>query len=106
MWELISFVAGIVVLMLLFALLPHVFDLPDAIAKYFGRRAQHSDKGPPPHDPDEAAARLLGESLRRAELSAEAAAEVTAAFWAADARNRRVLAQMELAAHCRRLAAE
>jgi hypothetical protein len=94
MWEMISFAAGMVVFMLLFALLPLVFDLPDAIAKYFSRKSQRADQGPPPSDPDEAAARALGEGLRRAELSSEAAAQVTAVFWAADARNRRALAHM------------
>src|SRR5439155_13076459 len=94
MWELVSFFAGMLVLMLLFALLPAVFDLPDAIAKYFGSRLRRSNAGPPPHDLDEEAARVLGESLRRAELSPEAVAQVTAAFWAADARNRRALAHL------------
>ena len=94
MWELISFFAGMLVLMLLVALLPAVFDLPDAIAKYFGTRLRRSNAGPPPHDLDEEAARVLGESLRRAELSPEAVAQVTAAFWAADARNRRALAHL------------
>lgn len=94
MWELISFVAGMAVLMLLFALLPHVYELPDAIAKYFNRRANRSDAAPVPLDPDEAAARLLGESLRRGQLSSETAARVMAVFWAADARNRRALAQL------------
>jgi len=83
MWEMVSFAAGMVVFMLLFALLPLVFDLPDAIVKYFSRKAQQPEQGPPPSDPDEAAARALGEGLRRAELSSEAAAEVTTVFWAA-----------------------
>ncbi|HWY88471.1 MAG TPA: hypothetical protein VNX28_17295, partial [Gemmataceae bacterium] len=94
MWELISFAAGMVVLLLLFALLPHVFDLPDAIMKYFSKRSWPPRAGLPPRDSDEAAARVLGESLERAELSSEAAAQITAAFWAANDRNRRALAHM------------
>ncbi len=43
---------------------------------------------------DEEAARLLGESLRRAKLSSEAIAQVNAVFWAADATNRRALAHL------------
>jgi len=64
MWELISFAAGMLVFMLLFALLPYVFDLPDAIAKHFTRRSWRTDARLSPHDPDQAAARVLGEGLR------------------------------------------
>jgi len=84
MWELISFAAGMLVLMLVFTLLPLVFDLPDSITNYFKRRSRQPANGSPPRDPDEVAACVLGESLRRAELSSQAAAQVAAAFWAAD----------------------
>lgn len=94
MWEMISFAAGMVVLMLLVAILPHIFDLPEAIGRYFSRRSQKSDAGLLPRDPGEVAARVLGEALRRAELSEDAVAQVTAAFWAADDRNRRALAHL------------
>src|SRR5207237_4742864 len=93
-WESIGVVAGMLVLMLLVAIVPYVFDLPDAIAKYFNRRSRRSDAGLPSGDPDEAAARVLGESLRRAQLASKVAAQVTAAFWKADARNRRALAYL------------
>jgi hypothetical protein len=94
MWEQIGYTAGLLVLILLFSFLPHIFGLPDAIAKYFSRRSRRPSAELRPRDPDEAAARVLGEGLRRAELSPEAAAQVTAAFWAADARNRRALAHL------------
>ena len=94
MWELISFIAGMLVLMLLLAILPHVFDLPDQIAKYLSRTSRQADAVMSSSGPDEAAARVFGESLRRAELSPEAAAQVTATFWAADAQNRRALAHL------------
>jgi hypothetical protein len=94
MWEMISFAAGMLVLMLLFVLLPHVIELPDAIAKYFRRRAQSSEPGAAPAGPEEAAARLLGDALRRAQVSSDAAEKVTAAFWAANAADRLALAHM------------
>jgi hypothetical protein len=94
MGELIGFVAGMVVLMLLLALLPHVFELPDVVAKYFHSRARRAEAGPPPRDADETAARILGESLRRAQLSPQASAQVTAVFWAAEPHNRRALAHL------------
>lgn len=37
---------------------------------------------------------FIGEGLRRAQLSPEAAAQFTAAFWQADDRNRRALAHL------------
>jgi hypothetical protein len=91
MWEFISFMAGMVVLMLLIAVLPHVFDLPDAVAKYFSRKTQPGGAGP---WSGEAAASLLGGALRRAGVSPNAVAQVTAAFWAADDRDRRALAHL------------
>jgi hypothetical protein len=94
MLELISFVAGILVSMLLFAIVLRVFGLPDALANHLDRRLRRPDPGPPSGDLDEAAARVLGQSLRRAQASPEAAAQVTAAFWAADSPNRRALAQL------------
>jgi hypothetical protein len=94
MWEFLTFAAGMVVWMLVCAFLPHVFDLPEAIAKYLGRRSRRSGAGLPLHDPDQEATCLLGESLRRAQLSAEATAQVMAAFWAADVPNRRALAHL------------
>jgi uncharacterized membrane protein len=94
MWEIIGGAAGMLVLMLMFALIPIIFDLPDAIAKYFSRRSRQPAAGLSPHDPDEAAARVLGEGLRQAELSPEAAAQLMTAFWAADAENRRTLAHL------------
>ena len=47
-----------------------------------------------PSGPDEVAAHVFGEGLRRAALSSAACEEATAAFWAADAPNRRALAHM------------
>jgi len=94
MWETISFLAGMLVLMMLVALLPRVFDLPDAIGKYFSRRTRQLNAKLLPRDPDEQVAYVLGESLRRAELSSEATARVMAAFLAADAPNRRALANL------------
>jgi uncharacterized protein HemY len=94
MWEVIGITVGMVVLMLLYSLIPYVFDLPDTIAKYFRGRSRRAQAVSPSADPDEEAARALGEGLRRGELSSETVAEVTAAFWAADPPNRRALAHM------------
>jgi hypothetical protein len=94
MWETVSFMAGMVVLMMLIAILPHLFELPDAVANYFNRRQRRSAARLLPRDPDKQAARVLGESLRRAQLSAKATAQVMTAFWAADAQNRRALAYL------------
>jgi uncharacterized protein HemY len=93
MWEMIGFAAGMVILMLLFALIPHVFTLPEAIANYFRGRAWRSEAIPTSADPDEKAARVLGEGLSRG-MSSETVAEVTAAFWSADPANRRALAYL------------
>src|SRR2546428_13480937 len=94
MCEFIIFFARMLVLMLLVAFLPVVFDLPDAIAKYFGSRLRRSNAGPPPHGLDEEAARVLGGSRRRGEVSSEAGGRVPAASWRAGARNGRSPAQL------------
>ncbi len=94
MWEFFGLAAGILVLMLLCAFLPHVFDVPEWLGKYFSKRLRQSKAGLASSDPDEAAAHLLGESLKRAGAAPETVAQVTAAFWAADAANRRSLAHM------------
>jgi hypothetical protein len=80
--------------MLLYAVMSHVFDLPDAIAKYLRSRQRRAEARPTLADPDEEAARVLGEGLERAQLPPRVVTEVTAAFWAAGARNRRALAHM------------
>lgn len=95
MWEAICFFAGMVVLMLFIAILPFVFDIPEAVANYFSKKSRQWDAHLLPRDPDEQAARLLGENLRRAGLATEGAAQqIMAAFWAADASNRRALAHL------------
>jgi hypothetical protein len=85
--------AGMLVFMVLIAFMSHVYKLPDAVVKYFSNRTRRLD-GEVPRDPDEQAARLLGESLQRAKLSSEATTQVMAVFWAADTLNRRALAQV------------
>lgn len=86
--------AGVLVIMLLIGLVTLVFMLPDAISKYLSGKAQPLDAALSAHHSDEAAARTLGESLRRAEASAETTVLLLAAFWAARAENRRVLAHL------------
>ena len=68
--------------------------LPDAISKYLSNKAHPLDAALPAPHSDEAAARVLGESLRHAEASAETTVQLLAAFWAASAENRRVLAHL------------
>jgi len=43
MWELVGMFAGLVVLFFLIALMQYAFDLPEAIAKYFGGRMRRAD---------------------------------------------------------------
>jgi hypothetical protein len=43
MWELVGFLAGLFVLLVLIALLSRAFDLPDSIAKLFGGRMRPSE---------------------------------------------------------------
>ena len=45
MWETVSFVAGMIVLLLLMAVLPYVFDFPEALGKYFGRYFRAKTRG-------------------------------------------------------------
>jgi len=37
-WEIIGSIVGLIVMLFLFALLPHIVELPDSIAKYFGSK--------------------------------------------------------------------
>ena len=43
MWEAISFAGGMVVLMLLYAILGHVFELPEIVMKYLRGKSQQPD---------------------------------------------------------------
>jgi hypothetical protein len=81
-----------VVIMALFALLPHVFNLPELIGKWLRRPKRLAALAS--SDPDEAAAHVLGDALRRGAVSPKATAEITAAFWAADGPDRRALAYL------------
>src|SRR5262249_39789413 len=63
MWEIISFAAGMLVLMLFFAILPHVFDLPEAVGKYFSRRSRRAGAGAAPGGPGGAGGRGPGGGL-------------------------------------------
>lgn len=87
-------VAGALLVMLLIGLITLVFMLLDAIPKYLSRKAQPLDVALSASHSDEAAARTLGESLRHAEASEETTVQLLAAFWAARAENRRVLAHL------------
>jgi hypothetical protein len=78
---------------LLFVIVPLIFNLPEIIKKLY-QRSQQPAAGLPPSDPDEAAAHVLGDGLRRGEVSAKAAAEITAAFWGANGPDRRALAYL------------
>ena len=57
--------AGALVLMLLIGLVVLVLTM----AQYYSKKSEPPDVAPPPPDSDEAAARVLGESLRRAMAS-------------------------------------
>jgi hypothetical protein len=86
--------AGALVITLLIGLVTLVIMLPDAISKYLSSKAQPLDAALPAPNSDEAAARILGESLRHAEASAETTVQLLAAFWAASMENRRALAHL------------
>ena len=58
MWEAISFAAGMIVLMLLYAILGHVFELPEIVMKYLRGKSQPPDALQASGDPDEQAARI------------------------------------------------
>jgi hypothetical protein len=94
MWDLMAVIAGSLVIMLLIGLVTLLFVLTDAIPKYLSNKAQRPDAVPSQPNADEAAARILGESLRRAEVSEELTDHLLAAFWAASAENRRALAHL------------
>lgn len=92
MWEQVGWWASLIVIMALFALLPHVIAFPDHVAKWLRRPKRLAE--PASTNPDEAAAHALGDALRRGQVSATVAAEITAAFWAADGKDRRALAYL------------
>jgi hypothetical protein len=92
MWEQVGWMAGAVVLVALFALLPRMWELPDLIGKWFNRPKRLAELAS--SDPDEAAAHVLGDALRRGQPTATVAAEITAAFWVADGKDRRALAYL------------
>lgn len=94
MWNQIAVLAAPLLIMLLIGIVTLVFTLPDAISKYISRKAQPLDATRSAPNSDEAAAQILGESLRHAKASAETTVQLLAAFWAASAENRRVLAHL------------
>ena len=94
MWEAISFAAGMIVLMLLYAILGHVFELPEIVMKYLRGKSQQPEAVKPPDDPDEQAARILGEGLARARIALKVVSQIMEAFWAANAHDRRALAHL------------
>jgi hypothetical protein len=94
MWEAVSFAAGMVVLMLLYAILGHVFELPEIVMRFLRGNSQQPEAVKAPDDPDEQAARILGEGLARARIAPKAVSQIMEAFWAANGHDRRALAHV------------
>lgn len=93
MWEAACFMGGMIAFMAIMALMPLVFELPEWVAKYVGKKvAQVGEQ--PVGDQDDLAARGLGDALRQTDMSSEVVAEVMAAFWAANPNDRRALAHL------------